>query len=171
MTLDLDRITLDRGSHSSYEDGVCVMELAAWLANEPITDAPACVSPVLGEFLRSWNDGLTDDARQMLKPYAARVLNTADNQDVARAWLATDWLARTCAPAFLRLSPALVSHADAVAQLAPLEGVAAAAAARPVLAAARDAARAALEPTVTELQTSALALLDRMIDPRSSTGT
>ena len=55
---------------------MCVMELSAFLAGEPHSDAPVCVSPVIRAFLVSWNDSLDDDGRQMLKPYAARVLGT-----------------------------------------------------------------------------------------------
>ena len=54
------------------------MELAAYLSpTSPFTDRPACVSPVIGSFLRSWNDSLDDKTRQKLKPYARKVLNTA----------------------------------------------------------------------------------------------
>lgn len=34
----LDSITLDKGPHSSWEDGHCAMEVAAYIAGEP----PAC---------------------------------------------------------------------------------------------------------------------------------
>jgi hypothetical protein len=175
-TLDMDAIRLGVGSHSSFTEGVCIMELAAFLAGRSITDRPACVSPVIGSFLRTWNDQLEDEPRQQLKPYAPLVLNTAtgSEDELTRSWLATDWLVRECAPAFLRKA-GLTEQAGTLAALPALTGSAIAAAAQPQIdeaaesaAAARDAARAAagaaLEPTVKQLQASALLLLDRMIE-------
>ena len=105
------------GSHSP--DGqMCVMELSAYIAHEPWSDHPECVSPVLGAFLRAWNDALDDETRQKLKPYARKVIGTAGDRDAdeRRAWMATDWLVRVCAPAFLRLAK-LGAEADALAGL------------------------------------------------------
>ncbi len=141
--LDLRKVRLDLGAHKSYLDGVCVMELAAYRAGEPISDHPACVSPVIGSFLRSWNDSLPDTDRQMLKPYARKVLNTATGaaDEETRAWLATDWLARECAPAFLRLA-GLTAQAEALEGLTALTGAREAKAAWPTLDAARKDAAA-----------------------------
>lgn len=142
-TVNLDEITLLRGSHepgSKY----CVMELAAYIAEEPWSDAPKSVSPVIGAFLSSWNDLLLDEPRQMLKPYAIKSLNTAGTraQEEQRAWMATDWLARECAPAFLRLA-GLTEHAESLKNLTPLTGEREAKAAqRKVDAAVRDAGAA-----------------------------
>jgi hypothetical protein len=36
----LDTLTLDRGAHTSFDEGHCAMEVVAWLAGEGITDAP-----------------------------------------------------------------------------------------------------------------------------------
>jgi hypothetical protein len=69
-------IRLARGMHSSAEEGACVMELASMLAGEPFGDHPACVSPVIGAFLRMYNDALDDSRRQDLYPYAASVVGT-----------------------------------------------------------------------------------------------
>lgn len=62
----LDQLVLARGAHGGFEEGVCAVEAAAWLAGEPHTDHPACVSPVIGAFMRSWNDSLGDDDRNHL---------------------------------------------------------------------------------------------------------
>src|SRR3954462_12317944 len=103
-TINIDVIRLDRGSHESPEDGMCVREAVAYVAREPFSDHPACASVVIGAFLRNWNDNLNDDDRQMLKPYIPQLFGTATGADdeETRAWLATDWLVRECAPAFLR---------------------------------------------------------------------
>ena len=148
----LETVELDQGAHSP--DGkFCVMELAAYLANEPWSDHPDCVSPVIGAFLRSWNDSLNDQDRQMLKPLIPKVIGTATSKrdEETRAWMATDWLARECAPAWLRLA-GLTAQAEALEKLAPLVSAASARKAQPKLdtarkdsaaagAAARDAAR------------------------------
>ena len=191
-TLTLDTITLASGGHASPADGLCVMEAAAYFAREPHSDRPACVSPVIAAFLRSWNDALsTADRNRLLKPYVLRVIGTRTTtaDEETRAWLATDWLVRVQTPAWLRLA-GLEAEAQALASLARITDATTARGAQPTLnearsraaaawAAAGDAARAAamdaaravakaaagarLAPVVAELQASALGLLDAMI--------
>jgi hypothetical protein len=166
-TVNLDEITLSKGAHSP-DSQFCVMELAAYIAEEKWTDHPKCVSRVIAAFLRSWNDALDDADRQMLKPYATKALNTTGSkkQEAERAWMAIDWLVRECAPAFLRLA-GLRNHAISLETLASLTGTREATKAQPTVDAARAAAWAAagakLRPAVKALQASALKLLDRMI--------
>lgn len=150
----LDSLHLESGEHSP--DGkFCVMEATAYLAGEPWSAAPKCVSPVITSFLISWNDSLPDADRQMLKPLIPLIIGTKTNakDETKRAWLATDWLARECAPAFLRCA-GLKAQAELLAALAPLTSAASARKAQPTLdktraesaaawAAARDAASAA----------------------------
>src|SRR5690242_12456766 len=102
----IDSVHLDSGAHASFEDGVCVMELASYLAHEPWSDHPACASGVISTFLRSWNDALSDEPRQMLKPYALKVIGTAASPGVerGRSLMALDWQIRTFLPAWLRLA-------------------------------------------------------------------
>jgi len=69
-------IKLSKGKHSSPEDGACVMELASMLADEPFTDHPASVCPVIGSFLRAYNDSIDDRRRQALYEYASRVVGS-----------------------------------------------------------------------------------------------
>lgn len=67
----IDTLTLGRGSHSPPSNGMvsaCVMEATAYVSGEGWSDHPECVSPVIGAFLRSWNDSLTETDRQLLKP-------------------------------------------------------------------------------------------------------
>ena len=152
--IDLDSITLEHGSHSP-DHTFCVMELSAYLAGEPWSDHPQCVSPAISAFLRSWNDGVPTDFRQRLKPYAVTVLHTKTTvvDEETRAWLATDWLVRVQAPAWLSLAgltqeaanlrnlPALTSSEIATAVQVTLSD--ARAKARAAWDAAWDAARAA----------------------------
>jgi hypothetical protein len=146
----LDELTLETGAHDSFDEGVCAVELISWLADEPFSDHPECVSPVLGQFLRSWNDALDDAGRQKLKPFLPRAISTSkDGRDEERAWLCTDWLVRVCAPAWLELAGVKESPA-ALRALSPILSTEAAKIAQPSIeearkrgAAARDAARAA----------------------------
>jgi hypothetical protein len=52
------------------------MELSSMLAGEPFTDHPAAVCPVIGSFLRAYNDSVDDSRRQDLYAYAATVVGS-----------------------------------------------------------------------------------------------
>jgi len=102
MTIDLNTLHLDTGSHDTRTEGVCLLEAVAWIAGEPHTDHPACVSPVLGVFGRSLNDVLPDDKRQFLIPLITRLPGTAgDGFDEKRGYLALDWMIRVYTPTWL----------------------------------------------------------------------
>lgn len=76
---------LTRGSHRSPDDGVCVMELASMLAGEDFSDHPHSVCPVIGGFLRTYNDSVDDDRRQDLYRYAAKVVGTRSSRQIRHA--------------------------------------------------------------------------------------
>lgn len=184
--------TLAHGAHDSIEDGACAMEAVAYIAGEPWSDHPRCACPVIGAFIRSWNDGLKDDERHILLPLIPRLVGTRGDKAVegCRSLMAADWLVRTHTPAWLRLAgltdqanmlaglPEITSMAQVPSIRAPLEAVrkdaaaARAAAGAAAWAAAGDAARDAagaaagtkLAPTKLELQRSAFALVERMIE-------
>jgi hypothetical protein len=69
-------IKLSKGKHTGPEEGACVMELASMLAGEPFTDHPASVCPVIGSFLRSYNDSIDSRRRQALYEYASKVVGS-----------------------------------------------------------------------------------------------
>jgi hypothetical protein len=119
---DLAEITLERLPHPRRGLRLTLLELAAWLAGEPHTDAPASVSPVLATFARWFAGAIDDGSRQALKPLAHRLVGTAGapEADVARVWVATDWLVRTQAPAWLSAA-GLTDAADRLAGLAPIK--------------------------------------------------
>ena len=50
--------TLAYGTHATPEDGRCAMEWVSYIAGEPHSDQPGCVSPVLRAFCIALNDGL-----------------------------------------------------------------------------------------------------------------
>jgi hypothetical protein len=87
-------VRLSRGRHTRSEQGACVMELASMLAGEPFSDHPAGTSPVIGAFLRAYNDDVDDERRQSLYRYAALVVGTRafDHVERARASACTTWL-------------------------------------------------------------------------------
>lgn len=86
-------IKLSRGRHTGPGNGACVMELASMLAGERFSDHPRSVCPVIGSFLRGYNDLVDDDRRQNLYEYAALVVDSRASAAVqrARADLLTAW--------------------------------------------------------------------------------
>jgi len=77
-------VRLARGRHASRHAGVCVMELASMLADEPFSDRPHSVSPTIGAFLRTYNDGLDEERRQDLYSIAAAIVGSARRRAVER---------------------------------------------------------------------------------------
>src|SRR5919109_3487044 len=77
-------VRLARGRHASRHAGVCVMELASMLAHEPFSDRARSISPTIGAFLRTYNDGPAAVRRQDLYPVAAAIVGTAASRAVER---------------------------------------------------------------------------------------
>lgn len=87
-------VRIGRGAHSSPKQGACVMELASMLAGERFSDRPPSVCPVIGGFLRAYNDALDDERRQDLLPVASAVVGTSTRDDAvvaARVHLIAEW--------------------------------------------------------------------------------
>ena len=143
-SLDLDTLTLSRGGHQAGGGEFCVMEAVAFIAGEPWTDHPKCASRVIGAFMRSWNDDLDDDQRQMLKPYVLRLAGTAGtpDQEDRRAFMAADWAVRTYTPVLLRLA-GLTDDADALERLPAIVDITTAKSAMDTISGARKRADAA----------------------------
>jgi hypothetical protein len=78
-------IKLSKSKHDSPKDGACVMELASMLAGEPFSDHPQSVCPVIGSFLRAYNDRTDDRRRQDLYAFAAKVVGSRALPHVQRA--------------------------------------------------------------------------------------
>ena len=131
MPVLLDRLEIIKalpikhGAHGSFNKGACVMEMVAFAAGQPHSDQPPCVCPVIGTFLRSWNDGLpSDDARsELLKPLIPKVIETKATLEVelARVMLCIDWLCREFTPAWLETVPSLTHHAETLRAFKPLQ--------------------------------------------------
>ncbi|MFL5862888.1 MAG: hypothetical protein ACJ780_19285, partial [Solirubrobacteraceae bacterium] len=138
----LDALVLAAGSHDRRTlDAVCIMEAVAWVAGEPHSDHPGCVSPIISAFLRSWNDAMGDADRQILKPLIPRLAGTVGTarQELDRSYMALDWHCRVSAPAWLRLA-GLTASAEAISATAPIVDAASAHAAQHALDTARTAA-------------------------------
>ncbi len=153
-------IIISHGAHETYQAGTCALELVDFLdrtrrgeticLTDKLTDKPACVCPVIGEFVRAWNDGLgegdTGDAARsrLLGPLLPLLLDTRDSNAIEqrRAWMATDWLARVHMPAWLDLA-GLTELATEVRALLEIRDSASARAAQPTLDRARIASAAA----------------------------
>jgi len=143
LTIDLDTLTLARGSHGDRDQGICLMEAVAWFAGRPHSDKPPCVSPVLGAYGRSLNDVLPDIPRQELKQFIPQLPGTAgDGKDATRGYIALDWLIRTYTPAWLDLA-GLTAEAAALRDFRRIADLATARAVRPRVLAARGNAAAA----------------------------
>jgi len=142
--LDLDKLELKVGAHDAPSNGLvdaCVMEAVAYFAHEPWSDHPQCASPVLGAFLRRYNDALPADLRQQLKPFIPRLVgtNTGAADDQKRAWLAVDWSIHVLAPTWLDRA-GLTSEAKQLRDLPVVDSASSARAARGIITKARDAA-------------------------------
>ena len=142
-TAKLQQITtLDRGAHAADSGALCAMEAVAWIAGEPWSDAPQCASPVISQFMRSWNDALPDaDRTRVLMPLLPEIIGTrtTETDEQTRAWMAMDWAVRVYTPRWLR-EAGLTDHAVRIERLAPLVDAAAAIASKQTVTAARAAA-------------------------------
>ena len=107
-TIDIEKITLTKGSHSSRDKGVCFNEAAAWLAGEPHSDSPKCVCPAVRAATMRLNDIITDDAtrNELMKPLLLKAVGSASTHKtyVKRGFVAADFTVRVIAPAWLDLA-------------------------------------------------------------------
>lgn len=93
-TVSHQTVRLSRGKHGGPDQGVCVMELASMLAGEEFSDHPKSVCPVIGSFLRTYNDLIDDDRRQDLYGCAARVVGSRSTKvaERERAAACLEWV-------------------------------------------------------------------------------
>lgn len=148
-------IRLSKGKHSSPDSGACVMELASMLAGEPFTDHPHAVCPVVGSFLRAYNDAVDDDRRQDLYAYASRAVGSRGSAAVerARADRLTEWAAS--------IEPRRWSH-----RLLPARLRSGALQRQPMAEAAGTHAVHAIRKHTVQSHAAALALIDELLAMR-----
>jgi len=128
--------TLAAGPHADPGAGLCALEAVAYVAGEPHSYRPACASPSLSAFIRTWSDGLPQEARDaLILPLVPRLVGTRGSEALERRRVAmvADWLVRAHVPAWFRLAklnvegdalanrPALTDLADLAAGCDHLE--------------------------------------------------
>lgn len=132
-----EQFPLRRGAHDARGDGMCAMEMVAWLAGEEHSDEPRCACPVIAAYVRAVNDALpTDQARnRLLRPLVPKFVNTRGSaaDERARGLLCADAMVRAFLPHLLdkrgktdearalRLLPAIVDLETAKAALRALD--------------------------------------------------
>jgi hypothetical protein len=91
------------GSDRGYLRGTPIFALNE---SEPWSDPSKFVCPVIGVFMRAWNEGLPKAERGILFPLFAKIVHTSASARIQeqRALMAADWLVRTYAPAWLNLA-------------------------------------------------------------------
>ncbi|MCA8975327.1 MAG: hypothetical protein KDC98_11440, partial [Planctomycetes bacterium] len=73
----IGQFPLASGAHPTRSDGMCAMEMVAWLAGEAHSDEPACACPVLGALVRACNDVMGDrDRNRLLRPLVPALVNS-----------------------------------------------------------------------------------------------
>jgi hypothetical protein len=80
----IEHIELVRSRGDPAQMKLCVMSLVARLAGEAHGDQPICASPVIAAFARAVNDAMDRPTRQRLRPFAPRIVGTADRLDGLR---------------------------------------------------------------------------------------
>jgi hypothetical protein len=102
----LDEVKLlTRGAHRNFAQGCCVMEAVSYVAGEPWSDSPECVSPTIAKFLREWNDDLHKNRTRLLKPLIPVIIGTRnDHLENRRAKMIMDWLVQDQAVGCLLLA-------------------------------------------------------------------
>jgi len=98
----LDQFPIRRGSHPTRDDGLCAMEMVAWLAGEVHTDDPHCACPVVASYVRALNDCLPRDAHRErhLRRLVPQLINSRGSASLGRrrAFRAADHGVRVLAP-------------------------------------------------------------------------
>jgi len=80
----LDGTSLGHGAHPSRAAGMCAMEFVSYIAGEPHSYDPACVSPLLTGFTIRLNDHMNESVRQRLKPFLPRLVGTNTGEERRR---------------------------------------------------------------------------------------
>jgi hypothetical protein len=154
--VNTENIVLKHGSHRTFAEGSCALEWVDYLdrqrrgvavaPTDHMTDAPACVCPVLRDFVVGWNDSLRSDEERtrILGPVLPRLLDTRSTREDERrrSAMALDWLIRVFVPTWLDLAK-LTGEARALRDLPEIVDLAGLRAAQSLLDAARAKAYAA----------------------------
>jgi len=157
---DLNAITLQKGSHTTVDDGMCAMEAVAWLVDEPHSDHPICTCPVLAAYVRALNDRMPDDFRHRLKEYIPRLIGTRNDTLELERMRCLAWAVLTKILPMAFTAVGLIEHAEKLRNLVPNDWLAAHAAADAAASAAHDATAAAYAADAADAATLAAAYAD-----------
>lgn len=80
LAIQADEFQLCRGNHATPEEGMCAMEVVAYLDGSPHSDRPRRTSEAITEFVRHLNDHLPDDLRPRLLPFLPRLVGTVSEE-------------------------------------------------------------------------------------------
>ena len=120
----IEQYPLQRGSHASRDDGMCAMEMVAWLAGEAHSDEPDCTCPVLAAFVRACNDAMSDELRNhILRPLVPQLVHSRATATIEqmRGLLAMDTMVRSLVPTWLQRRQ-LHAEAEALRRLPTITG-------------------------------------------------
>lgn len=100
----IDNLILENGVHKSASHGMSLLEAASWISEEqPFSDSPSCVCPVIGDFVRPIANLLSKHNRQSLKTLLPLIIGSTNPDAVVRRGLmAADIAVRVFAPMALR---------------------------------------------------------------------
>ncbi|MBV9101549.1 MAG: hypothetical protein JOZ46_08455 [Candidatus Dormibacteraeota bacterium] len=96
-------VQLQPGRHRTPEDGVCAMELVAWMAGEKHSDHPVTASPVIASFIPQFNDALSAEHRHRLAAMTPRMIDSRGmrEQEFERGRLLWNWMIESAVPTWL----------------------------------------------------------------------
>ncbi len=121
ISLLLDGTSLDHGAHGSREDGMCAMELVAYIAGEAHNYAPICTSELLTGFTVRLNDSMRPTDRENLKPFLPRLVGTRAGDERCRfEAMARMMVVRLLAPALESQGATILAARLRQRSLAPL---------------------------------------------------
>jgi hypothetical protein len=126
--LDLSTVRLGFGNHSPTKTptgnrDMCLMEAVAFMAGEEWTSYPRCACDMTAFIIRTWQDALSDEARDRLLPadvWVPRLMGSSTGSlhvSNRRKALLADWLLRSALPEWLRLFPEFQGHAECLENL------------------------------------------------------
>jgi hypothetical protein len=77
----IEKTILKSGTHKSFDDGACIMELVSYVAGEKWSDRPECSCQTLTTLAIGINDRVDEETRQKLKSIVPLIINTRGTRE------------------------------------------------------------------------------------------